>query len=141
MTTETRTLRNWFDRFARRVEDLVSTPWFFATCVLIVLVWAPLFFALPDIDTWQLIINTTTTIITFLLVALMQNASRQAEREVHDKLDQILKSQRATEAFVHTLLIGVRNKAGGGPSGEEGNRPLQHMRDRTEGPRRRDDDA
>ena len=57
-----------FDRFAARASDAASRAWFFALCVLLVVLWAPSAFVLRDIDTWQLIINTITTIITFLLV-------------------------------------------------------------------------
>ncbi|HEX6401799.1 MAG TPA: low affinity iron permease family protein [Pseudonocardiaceae bacterium] len=55
-----------FDRFATKASDFVSRAWFFVTCVLVVVVWAPSFFLLRDVDTWQLIINTLTTIVTFL---------------------------------------------------------------------------
>ena len=70
-----------FDRF-------VSQPWFFVMCVLIVVVWAPSF-AFLNIDTWQLVINTLTTIITFLLVALLQNTQRRSDDAVQQKLNGI----------------------------------------------------
>ena len=50
-------------------------------------VWAPSYFLVDDFDTYQLLINTPTTIITFLLVALLQNTQRRAERAFHKKLD------------------------------------------------------
>jgi low affinity Fe/Cu permease len=52
-----------------------------------VVVWAPSYFLVDDFDTYQLLINTPTTIITFLLVALLQNTQRHAERAFHKKLD------------------------------------------------------
>jgi low affinity Fe/Cu permease len=67
-----------FDRFATGASSFVSRAWFFLGCVLLVVVWAPTF-AFLQLDTWQLIINTVTTIITFLLVALLQNTERIAE--------------------------------------------------------------
>jgi low affinity Fe/Cu permease len=65
-----------FDRFATVTSRWVSQAWFFTTCLLLVVIWVPSFFVLRNIDTWQLVINTVTTIITFLLVALLQTPSR-----------------------------------------------------------------
>lgn len=78
-----------FDRFADHVNQLTSKAWFFALCVLVVVLWAPSFLIISSIDTWQLIINTTTTIVTFLLVALQQNAQTRADAAVQDKLNGI----------------------------------------------------
>jgi hypothetical protein len=85
-----------FDRFARASSDFASRAPFFALCVLLVLAWliegvvrwvrtgdASSFLD----DTYQLQINTTTTIITFLLVALLQNSQRRSDKAVHHKLD------------------------------------------------------
>jgi len=54
-----------------------------------VVIWAPSFLVIGDLDTWQLIINTATTIVTFLLVALLQNTQARSERAVQDKLNAI----------------------------------------------------
>lgn len=78
-----------FDRLATAVSDITARAWFFSLCVLVVLLWAPSFFLFRTIDTWQLVINTTTTIVTFLLVALLQNTQRRSERAVNQKLDAI----------------------------------------------------
>lgn len=77
-----------FDRFATVMSGYVSHPWFFVMCVIIVVLWAPTFI-LFNIDTWQLIINTLTTIITFLLVALLQNTQRRSDNAVQQKLNGI----------------------------------------------------
>ncbi|AMW20016.1 hypothetical protein BKG83_23045 [Mycobacteroides chelonae] len=77
-----------FDKFATLMSGYVSQPWFFVMCVLIVVLWAPTF-VLFNIDTWQLIINTLTTIITFLLVALLQNTQRRSDNAVQQKLNGI----------------------------------------------------
>lgn len=81
--------RSFFDRFADSVSKWTSRAWFFALCVLIVLLWAPSFLVIGDIDTWQLIINTTTTIVTFLLVALLQNTGSRSDAAMHHKLNAI----------------------------------------------------
>jgi Low affinity iron permease len=78
-----------FDRFATTASDFVSRAWFFVVCVLLVVLWAPSFLLLRDVDTWQLIINTLTTIITFLLVALLQNTQKRADEATQHKLNAI----------------------------------------------------
>lgn len=78
--------RGYFDRFAQRSAQLVSKAPFFAFCTALIVVWAPTFL-FTDFDTWQLLINTPTTIITFLLVALLQNTQRRGEQAIHKKLD------------------------------------------------------
>ena len=50
-------------------------------------VWVPSILAIQNVDTWQLLINTATTIVTFLLVALLQNSQRRSEVAMHQKLD------------------------------------------------------
>jgi hypothetical protein len=52
-------------------------------------VWAPTFWLFPSVDTWQLVINTATTIVTFLMVALLQNSQRRAEQAIHRTLDAV----------------------------------------------------
>ena len=79
--------RGPFDRFAERSAEFVSKAPFFAFCVVLVVVWAPSYFLVGDFDTYQLLINTPTTIITFLLVALLQNTQRRGEEAIHKKLD------------------------------------------------------
>lgn len=78
-----------FDRFAKAAADLSSRAWFFTFCVLLVVIWAPTYFILKNVDTWQLIINTCTTIITFLMVALIQNSQTRAENALQHKLNAI----------------------------------------------------
>jgi low affinity Fe/Cu permease len=76
-----------FDRFAEASATFVSRAPFFVACLLLVVIWAPSYFLFSDVDTWQLIINTVTTIITFLLVALLQNTQRRGERAIQEKLN------------------------------------------------------
>ena len=79
----------WFDRFATGSSHFVSRAWFFAFCVALVVIWAPSIVLIHSISTWQLIINTLTTIITFLLVALLQNTQERSDRATQDKLNAI----------------------------------------------------
>lgn len=83
-----------FRRFARYTSDLLGSSWVFCTAVLIVALWAisgPYF---HYSDAWQLAINTGTTIVTFLMVFLIQNTQNRDSRATHLKLDELIKSVR-----------------------------------------------
>lgn len=87
-------MTKWFNHFADKVASIVAHVGFFAFCVLLVLLWVPSYLIVKNWDTWQLIINTTTTIITFLLVALLHNTQHRDQqkqdarlKELIDKLD------------------------------------------------------
>lgn len=77
----------FFDRFAGWSASIASRAYFFAFCVLLIALWAPSYVLIRAIDTWQLIINTATTIITFLLVALLQNTQTRSDQAVQHKLN------------------------------------------------------
>jgi low affinity Fe/Cu permease len=79
----------FFDRFAGYAAHVASRAIFFAFCVGLILLWAPSILIIRDIDTWQLIINTATTIITFLMVALLQNSQTRSDQAVQHKLNAI----------------------------------------------------
>jgi low affinity Fe/Cu permease len=79
----------YFDRFAARANVFVSRAIFFTLCALLVVVWLPSYFVFDSVDTWQLIINTVTTIVTFLLVALLQNSQTRNDTATQDKLNAI----------------------------------------------------
>lgn len=89
MPTDVSGERGAFDRFAASASSLVGRAPFFAGCVLLVLLWAPSILVIGDVNSWQLIINTTTTIVTFLLVALLQNSQHRADLAVQHKLNAI----------------------------------------------------
>jgi hypothetical protein len=76
-----------FDRFAEAASEFASHAAFFIGCALLVVLWLPSYFLVSSLNTWQLIINTLTTIVTFLLVALLQNSQRRSEQAVQGKLD------------------------------------------------------
>jgi low affinity Fe/Cu permease len=87
MPSEVSSRVGFFDRFAGAAAIVASRALFFAFCVLLVIVWAPSYFLFSNIDTWQLIINTATTIITFLMVALLQNSQTRSDQAVQHKLN------------------------------------------------------
>jgi len=76
------------DRFAGRAAQLVSRAPFFTACALLVMVWLPTT-VLLDFNTSQLLINTPTTIVTFLLVALLQNTQTRNQQATQRKLNAI----------------------------------------------------
>jgi low affinity Fe/Cu permease len=78
----------WFDRFATRASEFAARAPFFSICILVVFLWAPSIIWL-DMSTWQLIINTTTTIITFLMVALLQNTESRNDAALQHKLNAV----------------------------------------------------
>ena len=81
-----------FHTFAGRASLVVGSKWAFTTAVLIILFWGlcgPFF---HFSDTWQLVVNTATTIVTFLIVFLIQNTQNRDARAIHLKLDEIIHS-------------------------------------------------
>jgi low affinity Fe/Cu permease len=88
----TKTMNEFFHRFAARTATLAGSPLAFIVAILVVLAWAltgPLF---HYSDTWQLVINTGTTIITFLMVFLIQNSQNRDTLALHLKLDELLRA-------------------------------------------------
>lgn len=79
-----------FDRFAEVIAAQVARAWFFAACVLTIVLWLPSIFVIRNVDTWQLIVNTVTTCITFLLVALLHNTQERFELRTDLRLEVIL---------------------------------------------------
>ena len=81
-----------FHFFAKRTSSLLGTPWSFVFALLIILVWGitgPIF---HFSDTWQLIINTGTTIVTFLMVFLLQNTQNRDAKNIQLQLAEIIRA-------------------------------------------------
>ena len=85
---------SWFERFAHRVAILAGQPLAFCVALTIVIAWSatgPLF---HFSDTWQLVINTSTTIVTFLMVFLIQNTQNRDSLAFQVKLDELIIAMR-----------------------------------------------
>ncbi len=82
----------WFSRFASETAQVVGHPYMFLAAVIVLVIWGgsgPFF---HFSDTWQLIINTGTTIVTFLVVFLIQNTQNRDAKALHLKLDELIRS-------------------------------------------------
>jgi low affinity Fe/Cu permease len=94
-----------FSKFCRRVACDVGTPWAFLVALVGVLAWVLSGPAFHYSDTWQLVINTSTTIVTFLIVFLIQNTQNHDSRAIHLKLDELIRA--VTEA--RTRLVDLQD--------------------------------
>jgi low affinity Fe/Cu permease len=81
-----------FRCFAQRSSILLGSAWAFAAAVLAILVWILTGPTFHFSDTWQLIINTATTIVTFLMVFLIQNTQNRDAKAMHLKLDEVIRA-------------------------------------------------
>ena len=81
-----------FRVFARRSAVMMGSAWTFAGALLVILVWLVTGPTFHFSDTWQLIINTATTIITFLMVFVIQNTQNRDAKAVHLKLDELIRA-------------------------------------------------
>lgn len=123
-------MHEFFNRAARRVAEWTGSPWAFAVSFGLIFVWGlsgPIF---GFSDTWQLVINTTTTIVTFLMVFLIQNSQNRDSRAIHLKLDELIRSQEdardelidleeATDEELQTLQREFEKIRGRGGAGAE----------------------
>lgn len=92
LEVKTRTTNDWFGTFAAHASGWLGSKWAFAGAALIIVVWGatgPLF---HFSDTWQLVINTGTTIVTFLMVFLIQNTQNRDARAINLKLNELIRA-------------------------------------------------
>jgi low affinity Fe/Cu permease len=95
----------FFRRFATATANAVGSPWTFCAGLLIIIGWAvtgPIF---GYSDTWQLIINTSTTIVTFLMVFLIQNTQNRDAKAIHLKLDELIRGVKGAR----TAMVALEN--------------------------------
>jgi low affinity Fe/Cu permease len=88
-----------FHKIAHRTADKVGSPWAFCAAAALIVGWAfvgPIF---GFSETWQLVINTSTTIVTFLMVFLIQASQNRDARAIHLKLDELIRATDARNRF------------------------------------------
>jgi low affinity Fe/Cu permease len=90
-----------FERVANAISRAMGRPSAFIICLLLVVVWAATGPVFHFSDTWQLVINTGTTIITFLMVFLIQNSQNREGQAIQAKLDELIRAvQDAQDSFI-----------------------------------------
>jgi low affinity Fe/Cu permease len=94
---------NWFTRFAKAIARASGHAGTFGVAVVIVLIWAVTGPVFHFSDTWQLVINTGTTIVTFLMVFLIQNTQNRDSVAMQVKLDELLRALKGAETAMADL--------------------------------------
>lgn len=89
---DTMNLNDRFRLWSRKAAEALGSPWLFVLNVLLILVWLAAGPLAGFSDTWQLIVNTATTVFTYLAVFLIQNTQNRDAKAVHLKLDELISS-------------------------------------------------
>lgn len=89
--------QDFFTRFSSTASSLLGRPWVFSVAIGVLILWAVSGPLLGFSDTWQLIINTSTTIITFLMVFIIQNTQNRDSLAVNIKLDAIMEKLKISD--------------------------------------------
>lgn len=98
--------RSWFEALAERSARLAGSRYAFGIAFSIIIVWAVTGPVFSFSDTWQIVINTATTIVTFLMVFLLQNTQNRESKALSVKIDELI---RATES-ASNRVIGLEEK-------------------------------
>ncbi len=129
-----------FTHFANRIARAAGRPLTFVLCCFAIVFWAasgPLF---GFSDTWQLVVNTSTTIVTFLMVFLIQNTQNRDGAAIQAKLDELLRAvtdarddfigiEHLTEKELEEILKEIETEAYGGDANDpEGRRKIELLR-------------
>jgi low affinity Fe/Cu permease len=92
---------DWFGHFAAQASSYLGSRWAFASAVLIIAVWAIIGPIYHFSDAWQLVINTGTTIVTFLMVFLIQNTQNRDAKAINLKLNELIRAiQNAKDQMI-----------------------------------------
>ena len=97
------TIRDWFRRGAAQTAKAMGSAWTFAAAVMSVVIWGALGHHYQYSENWQLVINTGTTIITFLMIFLVQNSQNRDSRAIQLKLDELLRGVKGARTALVDL--------------------------------------
>ena len=92
LEVQTRTTNDLFGKFAASASGWLGSKWAFAGAGLVIVLWAAVGPIFHFSDTWQLVINTGTTIVTFLMVFLIQNTQNRDARAINLKLNELIRA-------------------------------------------------
>ena len=98
-------MNQWFRKFSLLAANTLGAPWMFIANVLLIIIWAGAGPFFNYSDTWQLVINTATTVFTYLAVFLIQNTQNRDAMAIHLKLDELIKGV----AGARTHLVNLEN--------------------------------
>ena len=104
-----RTVADHFHVFATRASVWVGSKWAFVAAVATIVVWGGLGPRFNYSNTWQLVVNTATTIVTFLMVFLIQNTQNRDAKAFHLKLDEVIRAIRPA----NNLMIDIEKLSDG----------------------------
>ena len=121
----------WFSKFASYLSTMTGRPATFVVAVALVIVWATTGPFFHYSDTWQLVINTSTTIVTFLMVFLIQSTQTRDTQALHLKLDELIRVNRSAR----NSLVNLEEMSE--PEIEEAKRNLERLVVRDEASARR----
>lgn len=96
-------MNKWFNKFADRISTVTGRSYTFAGAVVVIFIWGLFGPVLGFSDTWQLIINTLTTLITFLMVFIIQNSQNKSDYSTQIKLDLIMRVLDIDEKYVQNI--------------------------------------
>ncbi len=98
-------MKNRFRSFANKVSIWAGSPYVFTAALAAIIIWAVSGHAFHYSDTWQLVINTGTTIVTFLMVFLIQNTQNRDAKAIQLKLDELIKTQTGAR----NMFVGLED--------------------------------
>ena len=85
-------MNEWFHKFAHRMSEIVGSPWAFISAIILIIAWAAAGPYFGWSDSHSLFVNTVTTIITFIMVFLIQNTQNRDATAMHLKLDELIRA-------------------------------------------------
>ena len=96
-------MEDFFRKFSHKMADILGSFWAFFLSFAIIIVWLLIGPIFNFSDSWQLVINTGTTIVTFLMVFIIQNTQNRDAKAIHLKLDELIKSQKTARNYMIDL--------------------------------------